>query len=173
MGKDDRSVRPPALELPCTLHHELTYYFSGAGLCIGGPYLVYYVTPTEEELFTVRFAILQHPLTTLSGLSGVFGFVIEADLVFQRYNPELQRRSLENRQQKQENFNEWVHQLKKHSKSELPSKSHCLIFSRSVFFVVSILALDICWIVLDSRRLVIAQYFSRMNLWIYSNATID
>lgn len=27
---------------------------SGALLCIGGPYLVYYVTPSEEELFQVR-----------------------------------------------------------------------------------------------------------------------
>ncbi|KAI4749285.1 hypothetical protein E4T50_00425 [Aureobasidium sp. EXF-12298] len=62
---------------------------SGAVLCIGGPYLIYYVTPTEEELFM-------------------------------RYNPELQRRSLENRKEKQENFNEWVAQLKKHSKSDLP-----------------------------------------------------
>ncbi|CAC9893416.1 unnamed protein product [Aureobasidium pullulans] len=55
---------------------------SGAVLCIGGPYLIYYVTPTEEELFM--------------------------------------RRSLENRKEKQENFNEWVTQLKKHSKSDLP-----------------------------------------------------
>ncbi|KAG9685482.1 hypothetical protein KCU95_g10292, partial [Aureobasidium melanogenum] len=62
---------------------------SGAILCIGGPYLIYYVTPSEEELFM-------------------------------RYNPELQRRSLENRKEKQENFNEWVAQLKKHSKSDLP-----------------------------------------------------
>lgn len=41
---------------------------------------------------------------------------------YQRYNPELQRRSLENRKEKQENFNEWVAQLKKHSKSDLPRK---------------------------------------------------
>ncbi|KAF1355156.1 hypothetical protein BDV97DRAFT_344826 [Delphinella strobiligena] len=61
----------------------------GAALCIGGPYLVYYVTPTEEELF-------------------------------QRYNPDLQRRSLENRAEKQENFNEFVSNLKRHSKSDLP-----------------------------------------------------
>jgi hypothetical protein len=36
----------------------------------------------------------------------------------------LQRRSLENRKEKQENFNEWVAQLKKHSKSDLPRKFH-------------------------------------------------
>jgi hypothetical protein len=46
----------------------------------------------------------------------------------QRYNPELQRRSLENRKEKQENFNEWVAQLKKHSKSDLPRKSHHSLF---------------------------------------------
>ncbi|KAL1304738.1 hypothetical protein AAFC00_003683 [Neodothiora populina] len=62
---------------------------SGALLCIGGPYLVYYVTPTEEELF-------------------------------QRYNPDLQRRSLENRKEKQENFNDFVTSLKRHSKSDVP-----------------------------------------------------
>jgi hypothetical protein len=28
-------------------------FASGAVLCIGGPALVYYVTPTEEELFKV------------------------------------------------------------------------------------------------------------------------
>jgi hypothetical protein len=27
----------------------------GAILCIGGPYLIYYVSPTEEELFMVSF----------------------------------------------------------------------------------------------------------------------
>ena len=43
----------------------------------------------------------------------------------QRYNPDLQRRSLENRKEKQENFNEWVTQLKKHSKSDLPRKFIC------------------------------------------------
>ncbi|GAB7348112.1 hypothetical protein MBLNU459_g6133t1 [Dothideomycetes sp. NU459] len=58
----------------------------GAVLCIGGPYLIWYVMPTEEELFM-------------------------------RYNPDLQRRSLENRKEKQENFNEWVANLKRHSKN--------------------------------------------------------
>ncbi|KAF7845862.1 hypothetical protein BT93_L0284 [Corymbia citriodora subsp. variegata] len=62
---------------------------SGAICCIGGPALIYYVTPSEEELFL-------------------------------RYNPELQRRSLENRKEKQENFNEWVSNLKRHSKSDKP-----------------------------------------------------
>ena len=27
---------------------------SGLGMCVGGPALVYYVTPSEEELFKVR-----------------------------------------------------------------------------------------------------------------------
>jgi hypothetical protein len=55
----------------------------------------------------------------------------------------LQRRSLENRKEKQENFNEWVAQLKKHSKSDLPRKFrhslfHFPFFDFSVFvdFVV-------------------------------------
>ncbi|KAK3713815.1 Assembly factor cbp4 [Vermiconidia calcicola] len=58
-------------------------------MCIGGPALIYYVTPSEEELFL-------------------------------RYNPDLQRRSLENRQQKQEDFDNFVNRLKDYSKSDKP-----------------------------------------------------
>lgn len=61
-------------------------------MCIGGPALIYYVTPSEEELFS-------------------------------RYNPELQRRSLEKRQEKQEDFDAFVGRLKEYSKSEKPSMS--------------------------------------------------
>ncbi|KAK8215188.1 Assembly factor cbp4 [Zalaria obscura] len=62
---------------------------AGGICCIGGPALIYYVTPTEEELFM-------------------------------RYNPELQRRSLENRAQKQEDFDNFVNRLKQYSKSDKP-----------------------------------------------------
>ncbi|KAK5111785.1 hypothetical protein LTR62_004705 [Meristemomyces frigidus] len=62
---------------------------AGGAMCIGGPALIYYVTPTEEELFL-------------------------------RYNPELQRRSLENRQGKQEDFDNFVNRLKQASKSDKP-----------------------------------------------------
>nr|POE79345.1 assembly factor cbp4 [Quercus suber] len=58
-------------------------------MCVGGPALIYYVMPTEEELFL-------------------------------KYNPELQRRSLENRQGKQEDFDKFVGRLKEYSKSEKP-----------------------------------------------------
>ncbi|KFY06142.1 hypothetical protein V491_08831 [Pseudogymnoascus sp. VKM F-3775] len=40
--------------------------------------------------------------------------------LFARYNPELQRRSLENRQQKQEDFDNFVTRLKEYSKSDKP-----------------------------------------------------
>ncbi|KAI9795304.1 MAG: assembly factor cbp4 [Candelina submexicana] len=62
---------------------------AGAVMCIGGPALVYYVTPTEEELF-------------------------------KRYNPELQKRSLENRYQRQKDFDDFVTRLKEYSKSDKP-----------------------------------------------------
>ncbi|KAK5175320.1 Assembly factor cbp4 [Saxophila tyrrhenica] len=62
---------------------------AGGVMCIGGPALIYYVTPSEEELFL-------------------------------RYNPELQRRSLQNRQQKQEDFDNFVGRLKNYSKSDKP-----------------------------------------------------
>lgn len=57
---------------------------------MGGPYLVIYVTPTEEELF-------------------------------KRYNPDLQRRSLENRQARQQDFDTFTSRLKEYSKSDKPS----------------------------------------------------
>jgi hypothetical protein len=63
---------------------------SGALCCIGGPALIYYVSPTEEELFL-------------------------------KYNPELQKRSLENRAAKQQDFDDFVGRLKKYSKSDKPS----------------------------------------------------
>jgi len=41
--------------------------------------------------------------------------------LFLRYNPELQKRSLENRQQKQQDFDDFVTRLKVYSKSDKPS----------------------------------------------------
>lgn len=54
--------------------------------------MIYYVSPTEEELFS-------------------------------RYNPELQKRSLENRLRKQEDFDHFVGKLKEYSRSDKPSSS--------------------------------------------------
>ncbi|KAF7187433.1 Assembly factor cbp4 [Pseudocercospora fuligena] len=62
---------------------------AGGVMCVGGPALIYYVTPSEEELFL-------------------------------KYNPELQRRSLERRKEKQEDFDQFVNNLKRYSKSEKP-----------------------------------------------------
>ncbi|KAK5723324.1 Assembly factor cbp4 [Elasticomyces elasticus] len=67
---------------------------AGGIMCIGGPALIYYVTPTEEALF----------------------------LNLQKYNPELQKRSLERRKEKQEDFDNFVGRLKEYSKSDKPSK---------------------------------------------------
>jgi len=39
----------------------------------------------------------------------------------QRYNPELQKRSLENRQGRQQDFDNFVNKLKEYSKSDKPS----------------------------------------------------
>jgi hypothetical protein len=43
--------------------------------------------------------------------------------LFLKYNPELQKRSLENRQQKQQDFDDFVNRLKVYSKSDKPSMS--------------------------------------------------
>lgn len=58
-------------------------------MCIGGPALVYYVSPSEEELFL-------------------------------KYNPDLQKRSLENRIGRQQDFDNFVSKLKEYSKSDKP-----------------------------------------------------
>ncbi|KAF1997945.1 CBP4-domain-containing protein [Amniculicola lignicola CBS 123094] len=62
---------------------------SGAALCIGGPALVWYITPTEEE-------------------------------IFKKYNPELQKRSLEQRGQRQQEFDDFVMKLREAAKSDKP-----------------------------------------------------
>ncbi|KAI4111833.1 MAG: hypothetical protein LQ339_000292 [Xanthoria mediterranea] len=58
-------------------------------LSVGGPAMLFYLQPTDEELF-------------------------------KRYNPELQRKSLENRQGRQQDFENFVTKLKEYSKSDRP-----------------------------------------------------
>lgn len=69
----------------------------GAVCCIGGPALVYYVQPTDEELF-------------------------------KRYNPELQKKSLNRRYERQKEFDDFVTQLKTDSKDDRHSMRHPTIF---------------------------------------------
>ena len=38
-------------------HDLILTYHRGAVMCVGGPALVYWVSPTEEELFKVRLKI--------------------------------------------------------------------------------------------------------------------
>ncbi|KAA6414254.1 MAG: cbp4 domain-containing [Lasallia pustulata] len=64
-------------------------FAAGAVMCVGGPALIIYVTPTEEELF-------------------------------KRYNPELQKRSLANREERQQDFDNFVGKIKEYSKSSKP-----------------------------------------------------
>ncbi|TAQ85537.1 hypothetical protein B7494_g6134 [Chlorociboria aeruginascens] len=62
---------------------------AGLVCCIGGPALVVYLSPTEEQLF-------------------------------KKYNPELQKRSLDNKNKnkKQQEFDDFVGRLKDYSKSD-------------------------------------------------------
>lgn len=81
-----------------TLHWSLPQLLltgrnSGGAICVGGPALVRYLQPTDEELF-------------------------------QKYNPELQKRSLERRVERQQEFDDFVTKLKEYSKSDKPSKCH-------------------------------------------------
>jgi hypothetical protein len=66
------------------------FTFRFIAFSIGGPALVYYVSPSEEELF-------------------------------KRYNPDLQRKSLENRIGRQQEFDDFVVKLKEYSKSNKSS----------------------------------------------------
>ncbi|KAI1766753.1 CBP4-domain-containing protein [Hypoxylon sp. FL1150] len=62
---------------------------AGGVICVGGPALVMWVQPTDEELF-------------------------------KKYNPELQKKSLERRYEKQKDFDDFVVRLKEYSKSDKP-----------------------------------------------------
>ncbi|KAI1841390.1 hypothetical protein JX266_012401 [Neoarthrinium moseri] len=62
---------------------------TGAAVCVGGPAFVFWIQPTDEELF-------------------------------KRYNPELQKKSLEGRYERQKEFDDFVTQLKDYSKSDKP-----------------------------------------------------
>ncbi|KAI0600602.1 CBP4-domain-containing protein [Biscogniauxia sp. FL1348] len=61
----------------------------GGTICVGGPAFVFWVQPTDEELF-------------------------------QRYSPELKKKSLERRYERQKEFDDFVTQLKEYSKSDKP-----------------------------------------------------
>jgi hypothetical protein len=93
--KDDRGVRRSPPSFPTA---QSDMWDSGGILCIGGPALVIWVSPTEEELF-------------------------------KKFNPDLQKRALERRTERQEEFDTFVKQLKEYSKSDKPSMSvgiHCI-----------------------------------------------
>ncbi|KAF9738104.1 assembly factor cbp4 [Paraphaeosphaeria minitans] len=62
---------------------------AGAALIIGGPALVWYVSPTEEE-------------------------------IFKKYNPDLQKRALAQRESRQQDFDDFVTHLKEAAKSDKP-----------------------------------------------------
>ncbi|KAK4181435.1 hypothetical protein QBC36DRAFT_318067 [Triangularia setosa] len=62
---------------------------AGGGVVWGGPALVRYLQPTDEELF-------------------------------QKYNPELQKRSLERRYEREKEFDDFVVKLKEQAKSDKP-----------------------------------------------------
>ncbi|PHH63552.1 hypothetical protein CDD81_5739 [Ophiocordyceps australis] len=61
----------------------------GAIVTVGGPALVYWLTPSEDELRA-------------------------------RYNPDLRKKSLETRDEREQEFDEFVTRLKEYSKSDKP-----------------------------------------------------
>lgn len=89
------------------ISHEflLTLMNSGGAIIVGGPAFIYWVSPTDEELF-------------------------------QKYNPDLQRKSLERRFEKQQEFDDFVMKLKDYSKSDKPSRdsSHLVLHLPRAFY---------------------------------------
>lgn len=96
MGQDDPRVRK---SLHLLQHCKYTQdasanqveLRSGAGIAVGGPAFVMYISPTEEELF-------------------------------KRYNPDLQKRALESRYERQKEYDDFVTELKKSAKSDKNSE---------------------------------------------------
>lgn len=74
-----------------TKTRQLIMSIRGGAICIGGPALTMYLTPTDEQLF-------------------------------KKYNPDLQRKSLERRHERQQEFDDFVTKLKEYSKSDKPSR---------------------------------------------------
>ncbi|KAL8859821.1 MAG: hypothetical protein Q9178_003653 [Gyalolechia marmorata] len=72
-------------------------------LSVGGPVALFYFQPTDEELFK----LFKHHSNYHSPTN-------------QKYNPELQRKSLENREGRQQDFDNFVTKLKEYSKSDRP-----------------------------------------------------
>ncbi|KAI9809305.1 MAG: hypothetical protein M1825_002596 [Sarcosagium campestre] len=71
---------------------------AGAAIMIGGPALVMYVSPTEEELLAVSLSHRNEP----------------------KFTPERRQRVLESKEKNQQEFNEFVGKLKEYSKSNKP-----------------------------------------------------
>lgn len=89
-------------------------------MCVGGPALVYYVSPTEEEIFKVH-----KPCQTLDASFFYFWYNVTniiASRLIKKYNPELQKRSLETRQEREEEINNFLLQLKENSRSDKNSE---------------------------------------------------
>jgi len=59
---------------------------------------------------------------SIGGPAFTYWLVPTEEELFQKYNPELQKKSLENRQQKQEEFDFFVNKLKEYAKDNRPSK---------------------------------------------------
>lgn len=57
--------------------------------------------------------------------------------LFKRYNPELQKKSLERRYEKQKDFDDFVVQLKEYSKSDKPSTSVPLLYLTLPYLLLS------------------------------------
>lgn len=61
-----------------------------------------------------------HRRRAIQGISGTSTIDVISTNNRQRYNPELQKRSLENREQKQQDFDNFVNKLKEYAKSDKP-----------------------------------------------------
>ena len=84
-------------------------------LSVGGPAALFYFQPTDEELFKVPDPSI-HPFQLAIQIPSNYHSPTN-----QKYNPDLQRKSLEGRQERQQDFDNFVTKLKEYSKSDRPS----------------------------------------------------
>jgi len=65
---------------------------------------------------------------SIGGPAFTYWLVPTEEELFKKYNPELQKKSLENRQQKQEEFDYFVNKLKEYSKDDRPSTFYAFFY---------------------------------------------
>jgi hypothetical protein len=77
--------------------------------------------PSRSTNHRVSLCLYSGTVCCVGGPAFVVWIQPTEEELFKRYNPELQKKSLESRHERQKEFDDFVTQLKAHSKSDKPS----------------------------------------------------